>query len=105
MFSYFEAREGGKWREALFFGLQIIIKKHLEGVVVTEAKIQEAREVLGEHFGNTKYFNEAGWRHILTQHGGRLPLVVRAVPEGSIVPTGNNARGQTGEEPASHGNL
>ena len=89
VFSYFEAREGGKWGEALFFGLQMILKKHLAGVVVTEAKIEEAREVLAEHFGTTEYFNEAGWRHILARHGGRLPLVVRAVPEGTLVPTGN----------------
>ena len=30
-----------------------------------------------------------GWRYILEKHGGRLPLRVRAVPEGMIVPVKN----------------
>ena len=32
-------------------------------------------------------FNAAGWRHIVDAHGGRLPLRIRAVAEGTVVPT------------------
>ena len=90
IFSYFESR-GGKFKEVLFFGLQYILKKHLVGVVVTNEMIDEARQFFMEHFNDTehKFFNEAGWRHIVEKHGGRLPLEVRAVPEGLTVPTSN----------------
>jgi nicotinamide phosphoribosyltransferase len=87
VFSYFESR-GGKWDETLFFGLQYILKKHLVGAVVTQQMVEEADSFYREHFG-ADIFNRAGWEHIVTVHGGRLPLEVRAVPEGTVVPTGN----------------
>ena len=31
----------------------------------------------------------AGWRYILKTHGGRLPLEIKAVPEGTVVPYKN----------------
>ena len=75
----------------LFFGLQYILKKHLVGVVVTKEMIEEARQFFKEHFNDPehKFFNEAGWQHIVEEHGGRLPLEIRAVPEGLTVPTSN----------------
>lgn len=88
VFSFFESR-GGRYPETLVFGLQYIIKKHLLGVVVTEEKIQEAKEMFQAHFGSTSFFNEAGWRHILEVHGGRLPIRIRAVKEGTRVPVSN----------------
>jgi len=36
-----------------------------------------------------EHFNYAGWMHILNAHGGRLPLKIRAVPEGTSVPVNN----------------
>ena len=30
-----------------------------------------------------------GWMYILEKHGGRLPLRIKAVPEGSVVPFKN----------------
>lgn len=30
-----------------------------------------------------------GWMYILEKHGGRLPLKIKAVPEGSLVPYKN----------------
>ena len=86
--SFFESR-GGRYGGVLFFGLQYLIKKYLEGQVVTEEKIQEAKEVFQAHFGNQSLFNEAGWRHILQEHGGRLPIEIKAVPEGTLVPVSN----------------
>lgn len=88
VFSFFESR-GGRYQEVLFFGLQYLLKKYLEGEVVTEEKIEEAKELFHAHFGSDEMFNEAGWRHVLTKHGGRLSLEIRAVPEGTKVPTSN----------------
>ncbi|CAH1785042.1 unnamed protein product [Owenia fusiformis] len=85
--SYFESR-GGKFPEVCFFGLQYIIKRWLCGPVVTKEKIAEAKEVYNLHFGQD-VFNEEGWNYILEKHGGYLPMRIKAVPEGSIVPVKN----------------
>ena len=81
-FSYVESR-GGRYDRTVFFGLQAILKAEL-GKPVTHAMIDEAAELLALH---GEPFNEAGWRRIVDVHGGRLPVRIRAVPEGSIVPT------------------
>ena len=39
--------------------------------------------------GNSDHFNVAGWQHILDNHGGKLPVKIKAVPEGTVVPVGN----------------
>lgn len=86
---YLEARKGAKWDTTVFFGPQGIIKKYLTGVVVTREKIEEAAEYCREHFGNDTSFNRAGWEHILNEWGGRLPLVIHCVREGSVIPVSN----------------
>lgn len=88
VYSFFESR-GGRYPTTTFFGLQYYLHRYLEGAVVTEADIDEAREMFTAHFGNTSLFNEAGWRRIIEVHGGRLPVRIKAVPEGLTVPTGN----------------
>lgn len=85
--SYYESREGAKFDRTLFFGLQYYIEQYLDGHVVTKEKIDEAEEVVTLHMGN--HFNRAGWEHILNHHHGRLPVEIKAVPEGMLVPTSN----------------
>lgn len=84
LFAYLESR-GGEFDRTLFFGLQYILERYL-CTRITEAMIEEARELLA---GHGEPFNEAGWRYLIEQHDGALPLEVRAVPEGSLIPTGN----------------
>jgi len=84
MFSYIESR-GGLYDRTLFFGLQAILKQHLSKRV-TAADIDEAKELLTAH---GEPFNERGWRYIVDAHGGRVPVTIRAVPEGTVVPTLN----------------
>lgn len=88
VYSYLEARKGGKWAKTTFFGLQYFLKRYLEGAVVTQAKIEEADAFFAKHLG-PGLFNKAGWQHILDTHGGRLPVEIKAVAEGAVVPTGN----------------
>ena len=88
VYSYFESR-GGQWQEVVFFGLQYYLKKYLEGPVVSKDAIDEAQEMVGRHFSDPSLFNRPGWEHILKAHGGRLPIVIRAVPEGTPVPGHN----------------
>jgi nicotinamide phosphoribosyltransferase len=89
IYSYFEARKGAEFNETAFFGLQYILKEYLEGILVTQDKIEFAAELAREHFGNDNYFNRAGWEYILKNHGGKLPVRIKAVKEGTIVPINN----------------
>jgi nicotinamide phosphoribosyltransferase len=87
VYSYLESR-GGKFNNTMFYGLQYFIKQYLSGQVVTEEKIQRAKKFWDAHLG-PNHFNEAGWRHILDKHNGHLPVRIKAVPEGTVVKTGN----------------
>lgn len=88
VYSYFESR-GGKWSEMVFFGLQYFLMKYLEGEIVTKRAIDEAEQIVADHMGGRHLFNRAGWEHILNKHRGKLPVIIRAVPEGTVVPTHN----------------
>jgi nicotinamide phosphoribosyltransferase len=85
VYSYFESR-GGKFEEIVFFGLQYYLKQYFEGQVVTLEKIDEAESLVRAHLSpdQAHAFNRAGWEHILHRHGGRLPVSIRAVPEGTV---------------------
>jgi len=47
-----------------------------------------AKELLSLHLPSVP-FNEDGWRYILEHHGGTLPIKIKAVKEGSIIPVKN----------------
>ena len=88
VYSYFESR-GGKFDNTVFFGLQYFIKEYLEGVVVTNEMIDEAKEMIDSYMGKG-IFNEEGWRYIANELGGKLPIEIKGVPEGTVVfPTKN----------------
>lgn len=84
VYSYIESR-GGKFNKTVVFGIQGFIKKYLTKPI-TQAEIDAADEIWTAH---GEPFNRAGWEYILKKHKGYLPLVIKAVPEGSVVPTGN----------------
>jgi len=88
VYSYFESR-GGKFPATKFFGLQYFLKKYLEGAVVTQEQIDEGAEICKLHLGNEKFFNREGWEYILKEHGGYLPISIKAVPEGMLIPVSN----------------
>jgi nicotinamide phosphoribosyltransferase len=89
VYSYFESRKGAKFEKTPFFGLQYILKKYFTGVVVTQAKIDQAAALCKAHFGNDQYFNRKGWEYILKTYGGKLPIRIKAVPEGTPVTVNN----------------
>ena len=88
VYSYLESRIGAEFNKTIFYGLQYIIKKYLEGQVVTQEKIDEADNLISAHIGK-KIFNKEGWQYILDEHDGYLPLEIKAVEEGSPVNVGN----------------
>jgi len=82
--SYIEAR-GGQYKEAVFFGLQMFIKEYLS-TPITHTDVDEAELIFNAH---GVPFNAAGWRYIVDQHEGYLPVEIEALPEGSIVAVQN----------------
>jgi len=83
-FFYVESR-GGLYDRTVFFGLQAMLKDYL-AKPITHADIDAARDLFAAH---GEPFNEAGWRYIVDAHGGLLPVRIRAVPEGTVVPVHN----------------
>ena len=81
VYSYIESR-GGRYDRTVFFGLQAFIKEYLLEPI-TQADIDIADEILTAH---GEPFNRQGWEYILSAHGGYLPVVIKAVPEGTVVP-------------------
>jgi nicotinamide phosphoribosyltransferase len=82
------APRGGPFPHVLTFGaLNVVMESYLARRVHTWM-IDEAEEVITAHIG-PGIFNRAGWEHIVNKHGGHLPLLLRAIPEGHFVPTGH----------------
>ncbi len=84
--SYFESR-GGEFPETVFFGLQRFLKKYLEKGIC-QKDIDEAEVYYNKHLGPGA-FNKEGWQYILDKHNGKLPVSIKAVLEGSIIPNSN----------------
>jgi nicotinamide phosphoribosyltransferase len=88
IYSYLESRTGSEFNKTIFYGLQYILKKYLEGSIVTEEKVLEADEVIKSHIG-PDIFNLEDWMYIVEKLDGKLPIEIRAVPEGTPVDVGN----------------
>lgn len=89
--SYLESR-GGKFETTVFYGLQIFLKEFLDGVAITAEDVDEAYEYLGTKygvFGREDVFDRSKFDYIVEKHGGKLPIKIKAVPEGTVVETKN----------------
>lgn len=84
VYSYIESR-GGEWDNTVFFGLQGFLKEYLQRPITIE-DIETAENIMKLH---GEPFYKEGWMYIYTQHEGYLPVVIKAVPEGTVVPTKN----------------
>ncbi|BBN93716.1 pre-B cell enhancing factor-related protein [Deinococcus grandis] len=94
LFSYLESR-GGKYPQTRFFGLQYILDRYLTTRVTAEM-VEEARALIEAH---GEPFPYDGWMRVVNVHGGRLPLHIRAVPEGTLVPIHNVLLSCTNTDP------
>ncbi|GGS26989.1 nicotinate phosphoribosyltransferase [Deinococcus knuensis] len=84
LFSYLESR-GGRYPQTRFFGLQYLLDRYLTRRITADM-VEEARTLIEAH---GEPFPYDGWMRIVNVHGGRLPLEIRAVPEGTLVPIHN----------------
>lgn len=84
VYSYMESR-GGRYPATVFFGLQGFLKEYLQ-TPITKEDIDYAEEFAQQH---GVPFNKNGWEHILNKHGGLMPVEIKAVKEGSLIPNHN----------------
>lgn len=84
VYSYIESR-GGVHDATVFFGLQAFIKEYLLTPVTMEM-IDEAEAIITAH---GEPFNREGWEYIVNKYDGKLPVTIKAVPEGTVVGTRN----------------
>lgn len=88
VYSYFESRMGAEYPYTVFFGLQYLLKEYFTGKIVTPEKVAIAQKRIDAHLAPGA-FNLHGWNHIMKACGGKLPVTIKAVPEGMAVPTNN----------------
>ncbi|GAA3979981.1 nicotinate phosphoribosyltransferase [Mucilaginibacter dorajii] len=88
IYSYLESR-GGMFNETIFFGLQYFLKEYLQGSAFTQQDLAEADGFLQQVFGRDDVFEKSKFQYILDKYDGRLPVIIKAVAEGTAVPTGN----------------
>jgi nicotinamide phosphoribosyltransferase len=80
VYSYIESR-GGKYDQLVFFGLQAFLREYMT-TPVTSVMVEQAREIMQAH---GEPFNYEGWMYIVNTHGGRLPVEIKSVDEGSVM--------------------
>jgi nicotinamide phosphoribosyltransferase len=84
IFSYLESR-GGRYAETTFFGLQYLLKEYMTRRITMD-HVDEAEARWKAH---GEPFPREGWERVVRAHDGRIPLRIRAVAEGSVVPVSN----------------
>ena len=84
VYSYIESR-GGQYDVLVNFGLQAFAREYLT-VRITQAMIEEAEPIIKAH---GLPFNREGWEYIVNKLEGRIPLEIRGLAEGTVIPTKN----------------
>lgn len=85
--SYIEARgiaKGFPNTDIVFFGLQAFLDDYMTAQV-TKKDVNKAKYISQKH---GLPFNEDGWNLIIEKYDGFLPITIRALREGSVVPIG-----------------
>ncbi|AFO71675.1 nicotinamide phosphoribosyltransferase [Caulobacter phage phiCbK] len=84
VYSYIESR-GGRYPKVMLAAFQRLLFQKL-GKPVTRADVEEMAAFVPAH---GLPFNRDGWEIILNEYGGYLPLRIKAVPEGVMIPIRN----------------
>lgn len=74
--------------ETLFHGLQSYIMD-LAKVTITHEMINESELIINAIFGYPGLFNRLGWEIIVNECHGKIPVRIKAVAEGTLVPSQN----------------
>lgn len=84
IYSYIESR-GGIYDKTVYFGTQAVLQEKLS-TPITKEEIDFAEKFWTVH---GEPFNRAGWDYILEKHNGYLPLEIKGLEEGCVIPTKN----------------
>lgn len=84
VYSYVESR-GGRYPAVMLAAFQHLLYAKL-GQPITRDQIEEMAKFAPAHGLS---FNREGWEIILNEYGGRLPLLIKAAPEGLMIPIRN----------------
>lgn len=85
IYSYLISRSDFKYKEQMFFGLQYYLKEYLNPISYED--IEEACYYRGKILGGHTEEILSAWRNLAKL--GYLPLKIKAVPEGMILPVKN----------------
>jgi nicotinamide phosphoribosyltransferase len=88
LMSYIESR-GGEYDEVVFFGLQLILKEYFLKPM-THKNVDSIMAFQTAHFFGAKVEDlEIALRAVVDDYNGFMPVTIKAVPEGMVVPTHN----------------
>ncbi len=79
--SAYIAPRGGDWEQIVHFGPQMFFKKYLTRKITNE-EVDVATKFA---FMQGTSFNTEGYKYIVDQHGGKLPIRIKSLPEGTVV--------------------
>ena len=82
---YIESR-GGEYDQVMVAGINYISHVLSQGISMED--VVEANELTLLHFGRP-IFNLQGWTDIVTELGGKLPIKIRSIEEGTVIPAKN----------------
>ncbi len=86
-FFYIEPRKGGIFDNMVHDGSKYLMALIEAGV--TKADVDEAYMYWGNFYGDFTIFNRSLWMRIVDEFGGKLPVRMRSVKEGALIPTNN----------------
>lgn len=96
VYSYLQARSDKNFQASVFFGLQYYLKEYLTKPI-THAHVDEFLKVRNDILGPTSTTVETKFRQLADL--GHWPLLIKAVPEGSVVPVKNVLMTMTNTKP------
>ena len=84
MYDYMESR-GGVYPATVFVGLQYYLKAYFSEAI-TQREVDQAARMATAH---GVPFDKEGWDYIVQELNGKLPVRIKAVKEGSLIPVKN----------------
>ena len=84
-FFYIEPRKGSMFENMMHDGSKYLMAL-IEGGVTRE-DVDEAYMYWGHYYGDFNIFNREGWMRIVNEFGGKLPVRIRSMREGEVIPT------------------
>ncbi len=86
--SYLESRVGAKYHKTIPFGLQYTLEEYFTGKRLSKDGILRRKQKIDEMMGEG-IFNLKGFMDMLEAYDGRLPLAIKAIPEGTVLDNSN----------------